>query len=152
MAAVDDKFGLSRDGKIPWRQTPEGKADMDMFRTKTQGAICIMGRGTYKSLLPRLLPGRDVVVISSKLFDERVRVFTSVKNALEKLQITDADRQVIICGGRDIYMEALQLIEDLRCHCTEISITRIPGDWECDHTIPEFVDYISPSSASRLSI
>ena len=145
MAAVDDKFGLSKDGKIPWRRTPEGKVDMATFRDKTWDTICIMGRGTYESICGSL-PGREIVVISTKI--SPARSFVSVKDALVNLQETDPDRQVVICGGRGVYLEALQFVE----FCTEISISRIPGDWECDHMMPEFESYISSKSASNLSM
>lgn len=145
IAAVDDNFGLSKDGKIPWRLTEAGKQDMKTFREKTMGSICVMGRGTYESLLPNLLSGRLCLCVSRRGVEEFS--FNSVRSALEILYITSPNTPVFICGGRDIYIEALQYMDV----CDEILITKIDGDWKCDSTILEFQPYTMDKESTSCS-
>ena len=66
IAAVDEEFGLGRDGKIPWHY-PE---DFKFFKEKTKGHVCVMGRKTFDDLLTyakgkAVLPGRQCIVVTS---------------------------------------------------------------------------------------
>ncbi len=145
IAAVDDNFGLSKDGKIPWRLSEAGKQDMQACREKTMGSSCVMGRGTYESLLPNLLPGRLCLCVSRRGVEEFS--FNSVKSALEILHITSPNTPVFICGGRGIYIEALQYMDA----CDEILITKIDGDWKCDSAILEFQPYTMDKESTSCS-
>ena len=61
IVAVDSKYGIAKDGKIPWKS----KTDMKFFREQTTGNIIIMGSTTLLSLPNALpLPNRLNIVLT----------------------------------------------------------------------------------------
>lgn len=81
-------------------------ADMKHFKTVTTGHTVIMGRRTYDSLPKGALPNRrNIVVTSNAAFSaDRVEVAHSFEDALK---MADADGEVFVIGGAQIYREAL---------------------------------------------
>jgi dihydrofolate reductase len=77
--AVDEQFGYSKDGGIPW----ENKDDLRHFQLLTKKNIIIMGRKTWESLPIRPLPDRLNIVISNSLKDdERCLIFNDLTSAI----------------------------------------------------------------------
>jgi dihydrofolate reductase len=150
--ACDEKWGIAKNNIIPWSHTPEGKADMKQFKQLTLGRVCIIGRRTFHHILSKrlpqstqrqLLPGRTVIVISNSLPSlilldgmDSITVFCSVHDAL--LYCSTQNVIPMICGGRDIYLEALKYFDSN----VKIHMTHIPGDYECDVAIPEIQSYL----------
>src|SRR5262245_38967886 len=94
-------------GKLPWHE-PE---DHIFFKHITQGQIVVMGRKTFESL-GKPLPRRETIVISRSGFSAPgVRVLKDLAS-LEKAT-EDDPRDVFICGGADIYRQALPWCSDL---------------------------------------
>jgi dihydrofolate reductase len=138
--AQDQTGGIGKNNTIPWRNTPEGKADMRYFRETTTGCIIICGRLTAESFGHKL-PNRTVIVVSSSVMPDGVVQAASLDQAL---QLADSllgpeptDKiKIWIAGGTRLYKEALS-----RADYTRLSITMIPGDYECDAKIQKNISW-----------
>lgn len=124
IAAYAENRVIGRDGCIPW-DIPEEK---HRFRDLTMGHTMIMGRRTYEEI-GRPLPGRETIVVSTtKQFDEpHCRTAASLAKAIELAGEAD----IFICGGAQLYQEALELADVLY-------LTEIHGEFEGDTFFPEF--------------
>ena len=128
IVAVDEKNGIGKDGKIPWKN-PE---DMKFFKYMTIGDgnnALIMGRKTFESL-PKKLDRRKVVVLSRD-FDSDF-VYPDLLSALKDLG-KENHENIYICGGEQLYNEAIDKYLYL---CNDIYVTKIQGDYECDTFFP----------------
>lgn len=128
IAAADEKWGIGKDGIIPWR-FPE---DFKWFKSMTARATCYMGRNTYTELAdlmhgkPELLPGRVCIVFTSKPIDDpRVVVCNDINN-YEYYSTTDEN---FFIGGTSIFEFGLKVSD-------YAYITAIPGDHGCNVTFP----------------
>lgn len=121
----DGVIGLK--GALPWVLREDLKFFKNTTTTGDTRNVCIMGRRTFESLGPQLLPGRDVYVVSrsaASVTDDRVRVFPTCREALDEARRGVSRRKTFICGGGEIYRELLPL-------CDEVVLTEIyqaPGD------------------------
>lgn len=113
---------IGKDGRIPW-DIPEEK---HRFRDLTMGHPIIMGRRTYEEI-GRPLPGRETIVVSrTKCFDAPHCVTVpSLGEALRQAAGQDA----FVCGGAQLYAEALPLADVLY-------LTEIHGDFAGDAFFP----------------
>ncbi len=128
IAATDEKWGIGKDGLIPWR-FPE---DFKWFKSMTSGSTCFMGRNTYLELAQimkgkkELLPGRKCVVISSsEIDDSRITVCKDIEKFAD---YTDSSENFFI-GGTSIFTFGLQ-------HSDFVYLTAIPGDHDCNVFFP----------------
>lgn len=142
IAAMDEKRGIGKDGKLPWPRIP---ADMKRFRDLTMRHAVIMGRRTWDSLDPkyRPLPGRYNIVMTRDLGFrysngdlkpepggiDWVMGASSLEHALNMAE--DVSRTVFVIGGGQIYQETLPLADILY-------LTRIEGDFNADTFFPEY--------------
>jgi len=114
---------IGNGNQIPWH-LPE---DFKWFKATTTGHIIVMGRKTFESI-GKPLPNRETVVLSRSNFSHPgVRTIHN----LEELTSMLADRQVFICGGAQIYGQALPL-------CSEILLTLVNRAVEGDAFFPKF--------------
>ena len=111
--------------QIPWH-LPE---DFKWFKATTTGHIIVMGRKTFESI-GKPLPNRETIVLSRSAFS-----FPGVKtvHSLEGLPAMVAHRKVFICGGAQIYEQALPL-------CSELLLTLVKREVEGDAFFPRFED------------
>src|SRR5438067_289228 len=94
--------------RIPWH-LPE---DFRWFKKMTTGHVIVMGRKTFESI-GRPLPNRTTIVLS--------RAPNAVVGArmipglpeLETLRAEFSGKEIFICGGAEIYRQALPLCSDL---------------------------------------
>ena len=109
--------------KIPWH-LPE---DFKWFKQMTTGHVIAMGRKTFESI-GKPLPNRETIVLSRLQFS-----YPGVKTvaSLEELPALAGDRQVFICGGAQIYMQALPL-------CSDLYLTLVKREVEGDTFFPPF--------------
>lgn len=108
---------IGNGSEIPWRH----RADMMHFRNATLGCALIVGRTTFDTL-PASMPGRDVVVVTSRpisadavavalpSFEEAVRI------AVEDLGV----HAIAFAGGPRIYEAAMALPWMRRAIITDI--------------------------------
>ena len=141
IVAVDQNYGLAKNGQIPWKS----KTDMKFFKQKTINNIVIMGSKTLLSL-PKGAPLKDRlnIVLTNKYLNEnssdQINDNLLYFNELEllaflqgpkkyihenKYKYLNKDYTVFIIGGKQIY--------DMFCKfCSTIWITKIKADYNCD--------------------
>ena len=124
IAAMAENRVIGRDGVIPW-DLPE---DRRRFRELTMGHPVIMGRTTFESI-GRPLPGRQNIVLTrhTGFRADGCLVVTDLRSALEACV---GSTEVFICGGGELYREALPLADKLY-------LTIIEGEVDGDIFFPE---------------
>lgn len=119
VVAVADNGVIGIQNRLPWR----APADLARFKQLTMGKPMIMGRKTFDSL-GRVLPGRPHVVITRQQhlqLPASCYVVHSLAEALAKAKtLTDASGEVMVIGGADIYVQALDLAN--RVHLTRVHL------------------------------
>ena len=111
--------------KIPWHLP----GDFKWFKQTTTGHIIVMGRKTFESI-GKPLPNRETIVLSRGDFKyPGVRTI----HALGELESLGDGRQIFICGGAEIYRQALPL-------CSDIFLTLVKREVEGDAFFPKFED------------
>jgi len=95
--------------KIPWH-LPE---DFKWFKQKTTGHVIVMGRKTFESI-GRPLPNRETIVLA-------------------RSQFSHPGVNVFICGGAQVYAQALPL-------CSDLFLTLVKREVEGDAFFPPFED------------
>jgi len=120
IAAVDRNLAIGRDNAMPWH-LPD---DFKYFKQQTMGKPVVMGRKTFESIGGRPLPGRRNYILSrqSNLQLPGVEVFHEMASLLQALQ---AEEEVMIMGGEQIYRQFLPLAH--RLYLTEVA-TEIDAD------------------------
>ena len=133
IAAMSLNRVIGSGNKIPWH-LPE---DFKWFKATTTGHIIVMGRKTFESI-GKPLPNRETIVLSRSNFS-----YPGVKTIrnLEGLPVV-TDRQVFICGGAQIYEQALPL-------CSEILLTLVNCEVEGDAFFPKFEDQFQLAETLR---
>jgi dihydrofolate reductase len=116
---------IGNGNQIPWH-LPE---DFKWFKATTTGHVIVMGRKTFESI-GKPLPQRETVVLSRSAWS-----FPGVKtiSSLDDLPAVAGDRQVFICGGAQIYAEALP-------QCSELFLTLVKREVAGDAFFPKFED------------
>src|SRR5438105_15739269 len=94
---------IGAENKIPWH-LPE---DFKWFKKMTTGHVIVMGRKTFESI-GKPLPNRTTVVVT-----RQPRSIPSVLTISDLSQLDSlpevAGREIFICGGAQIYQQALPL-------------------------------------------
>ena len=123
IAAMSRNRVIGREGAIPWHIP----ADLRRFRELTLGHTVIMGRKTFEAI-GRPLAGRRNVVVTGQ--QDYAREDTLVVHSLtEAIESSDPAGELFICGGSEIYKQALPL-------CTKIYLTIVELDVEGDTYFP----------------
>ena len=126
IAAIGKNNELGRNNKLIWH-LPN---DLKFFKEITTGHTIIMGRKTLESL-PKLLPNRHHIVLSSKEdFEESIEHYKTLKELLESLK--NREEEMFVIGGASIYKEFIDYASKL--YLTEIDAS----DKEADTYFPEF--------------
>lgn len=123
IVAVDSAFGLGKSGTIPWKSS----ADFAHFKQTTMGSAIMMGKNTWVSIGSKPLPGRRNIVVSSTLSSDNsgYDVIQPIQIQMELSKYTGKERDLYLIGGK-------HLLDEYSNWCSEIIITRIPGDYDCD--------------------
>ena len=111
IAAIGKNNELGKDNNLIWHF----KEDMKFFKETTMGHIVVMGRKTYESI-PGGLPGREIIVISTRPVDNNVEVLNDINIVVDKYKTNDVE--IFICGGASIYKQFLPYADKL--YLTEI--------------------------------
>ena len=111
--------------RIPWH-LPE---DFKWFKKMTAGQVIVMGRRTFESI-GKPLPDRTTIILSRSQFQ-----FPGVRTvaSLDAILPEDESRDVFICGGAQIYEQALPL-------CSDLYLTVVKQTVEGDTFFPRFED------------
>jgi dihydrofolate reductase len=126
IAAMSLNRVIGAGNRIPWH-LPE---DFKWFKKMTTGNVIVMGRKTYESI-GRPLPNRMTIVLSrSPLKITGVKVIADLKE-LGSLEGELAGRELFICGGAQVYEQALPL-------CSDLYLTLVKRNVEGDTFFPAF--------------
>lgn len=102
---------IGRGNAIPWH-LPE---DFKWFKRTTTGQVIVMGRKTFESI-GRPLPNRTTLVLSRSQFSHPgVQTISDLK----EIDLESEARQVFICGGAQVYAQALPYCSDLYLTCVK---------------------------------
>lgn len=124
IAAMSRNRVIGRGRMIPWH-LPE---DFKWFKQLTLGHLLVMGRRTFESI-GHALPGRETVVLTrSSWTHPGVRTAPS----LETLSLPPDDpRKIFICGGAEVYRQALPF-------CGDLYLTVVKQEVDGDTFFPPF--------------
>ena len=125
IAAMSLNRVIGAGGKIPWH-LPE---DFKWFKKMTTGNVVVMGRKTFESI-GKPLPNRETIVLSRSSFHHPgVRTISS----LAEIDLHRETREVFICGGAQVYAEALP-------RCSDVYLTLVDRTVDGDTFFPPFED------------
>jgi dihydrofolate reductase len=126
IAAMSQNRVIGRENRIPWH-LPE---DFRWFKKMTTGQIVVMGRKTFESI-GRPLPYRSTVVLSRSGFNypgvQTIRSWSELEG------LGSGHSEVFICGGAEIYAQALPL-------CSDLYLTVVKREVVGDTFFPVFED------------
>jgi dihydrofolate reductase len=125
IAAMAENRVIGCANRIPWH-LPE---DFRWFKRMTTGQVVVMGRKTFESI-GRPLPGRTTIVLSRGGF-----AHPGVRTAggLDTIDPAREAGEVYICGGAEIYAQALP-------RCSDLYLTLVRGAPVGDTWFPPFED------------
>jgi dihydrofolate reductase len=126
IAAMSLNRVIGAGNRIPWH-LPE---DFKWFKQRTMGQVLVMGRKTFESI-GRPLPGRTTIVLSRS---GQTFAGTSTISELSQLNPESqavAGRDIYICGGAEIFQQALPL-------CSDLYLTLVKRQVEGDTYFPAF--------------
>jgi dihydrofolate reductase len=124
IAAMAENRVIGRQGAIPW-DIPE---DRRRFRELTMGHTVIMGRKTFESI-GHPLPGRTTIILTRQP-GFRTDGCIVVNGLAEALAAAAGCGEAYICGGGELYREALPLAD-------RICLTIVPGNPGGDAFFPD---------------
>jgi dihydrofolate reductase len=114
--------------RIPWH-LPE---DFKWFKQMTTGHVIVMGRRTFESI-GRPLPNRATIVLTrSTVAIPGVRTVSDLSQ-IDPAEPALAGREIFICGGAQLYQQALSL-------CSDLYLTLVQRVVEGDTLFPPFED------------
>jgi dihydrofolate reductase len=128
IAAMSLNRVIGAGNKIPWH-LPD---DFKWFKKMTTGQVIVMGRKTYESI-GKPLPNRTTIVLSrSPLEIPGVSVVADL-NKLKSAEGEFIGREIFICGGAQVYEQALPM-------CSDLYLTLVKRTVEGDTFFPAFED------------
>ncbi len=138
VAAVARNGVIGRGLALPWRLP----GDLARFRALTMGHAIVMGRRTWQSL-PRALPGRQNIVVSSdaRLAATGAEVVPSLAAALAAAR---PPQPAFVIGGAVLYAAALPQADAMY-------LTEIDADYDGDVVFPGY-DRAAWREASREAV
>ena len=143
IVAVDSNWGIGYNGDL-LESIP---ADLKHFKEITSGHTIIMGRKTWDSLPKKPLPNRTNIILSREYgitFDTDTQIgYMNLKWLYRMLENIDADKEIYVIGGGQIYKELLSL-------CDRIYVTKIYKEHKNVDTYFPNLDAIGEWSATPI--
>jgi len=125
IAAMSENRVIGHGNKIPWH-LPE---DFKWFKKMTTGHVVLMGRKTFESI-GKPLPNRETIVLSRGGFAHPgVRTISNLRTIKPETE----SREIFICGGAQIYEQALPF-------CSDLYLTLVKRTVAGDAFFPPFED------------
>jgi len=128
IAAMSLNRVIGANNAIPWH-LPE---DFKWFKQMTTGQVIVMGRKTFESL-GKPLPNRTTVVLTRSREPIPGVLTVSDLSQLDPANTAVAGREIFICGGAQVYQQALPL-------CSDLYLTLVKRVVEGDTFFPAFED------------
>jgi dihydrofolate reductase len=128
IAAMSLNRVIGAENRIPWH-LPE---DFKWFKKMTTGQVIVMGRKTFESV-GKPLPNRTTIVLTrSPEPIPGVRTISDL-GQIDRADPSLAGREIYICGGAQLYQQALPL-------CSDLYLTLVQRVVEGDTLFPLFED------------
>lgn len=158
IVAVDTQWGISKKGNIPWKIMEDYNFFLDVTKRqyiKDKKNIIIMGKNTWKTLpdTSRSLKDRITIIISTSMTIEDLNsgnltgtesyLVKSFAEATALCNVIDGGK-VFICGGSQIYDEALKKLK-----IDNTYITKIYYDYGCDNFFPSHLANVDSSTSTE---
>jgi len=125
IAAMSQNRVIGNRLKIPWHLSE----DFNWFKEMTTGQIVVMGRKTFESI-GKPLPNRLTIVLTrTQRWIPGVQTVTD----LNEIDLDHTTRTVFICGGAQVYEQALPL-------CSDLYLTLVKRVVDGDTFFPRFED------------
>jgi dihydrofolate reductase len=128
IAAMSLNRVIGAGGKIPWHLAE----DLKWFKKMTTGQVIVMGRKTFESI-GKPLPDRTTIVLSRSQFSHPGVKTVSDLSQIDLSDLAVAGREVFVCGGAQVYAQALPL-------CSDLHLTLVKRVVEGDAFFPPFED------------
>lgn len=137
IVAMDEKRGIGKAGKLPWRLS----SDLKRFRELTMGHHMIVGRKTFESI-GKPLPGRQMIVVTrnASFKADGCLVAGSVQAALA-LARERGETEVFVIGGAEIYSQTLDAAD-------RVYLTQVHAEVDADTFFPEWKHDLWPEAQS----
>jgi|688.fasta_scaffold11383_11 dihydrofolate reductase len=127
--AVDEDYGLAKNGKIPWKN----REDMKFFKQKTIGNIVVMGSKTLLSFPNQAPLGNRYNIVLTNNKQEFIEKYSSYNNIgfynyeelMNYINNIETDRTIYIIGGKQVY-------DLLLPKCSKIFLSIIYDTYDCD--------------------
>jgi dihydrofolate reductase len=103
--AVNSVNGFGTGTDMPW---PKSTVDLQRFKKLTSGGTVIMGSGTWNSNMPKPLPNRRNIVLSSTLEDDRCEVYRTTTDMYSHIKM---EEKVWVIGGANLLWSLRPAIE-----------------------------------------
>lgn len=126
IAAMSLNRVIGDGNRIPWH-LPE---DFKWFKRKTIGNVIVMGRKTFESI-GRPLPDRTTVILSRSALTVAGTIRMGSLDELRSRTQEFAGKEIFICGGAQIYEQALG-------DCSDLFLTLVNRNVEGDAFFPDF--------------
>lgn len=97
--AVNSVNGFGTGEDMPW---PKSTVDLQRFKKLTSGSTVIMGSGTWNSNMPKPLPNRRNIVLSSTLNDDRCDVYRNITDMM--MNVRQDEPKWVIGGAKVLWM------------------------------------------------
>ena len=129
IVAIDEKFGIGKDGTIPWNC----KEDLKLFKNLTENSVLIMGRKTVEKL--PVLQNRKIFCLTRKPPVEQagsgnnIMYFETATQALDFYQDHYNHLKLFVAGGERIYTLFLTMFSHM---IERIHLSRIKGVYDTD--------------------
>ena len=91
----------------------KAKKDLKRFKDLTTNNIVVMGSKTYESLNFKPLPNRISIVLSRKLNDNNVHVYSEIDTMLSDMIKYYQDKTIWIIGGAEIYKQFINIVDEI---------------------------------------
>lgn len=125
IVAADEKYGIGKDGKIPWHYS----SDLKFFKEYTEGKTVVMGTKTFESIGKPLKNRNNIVLSRHKMGSVGELEYCTLNQFFNKFYTFD--KEFVVIGGEKIYKQFLEM------DVVKILImTHIPGDYNCDRFFP----------------
>jgi dihydrofolate reductase len=129
IVAVDENYGLAKNGKIPWKN----REDMKFFKQKTIGNIVVMGSKTLLSFPNQAPLGNRYNIVLTNNKQEFIEKYSSYNNIgfynyeelMNYMNNIQTDRTIYIIGGKQVY-------DLLLPKCSKIFLSIIYETYDCD--------------------
>jgi dihydrofolate reductase len=126
IAAMSLNRVIGAGNRLPWH-LPE---DFQWFKKMTTGQVIVMGRKTFESI-GKPLPNRMTVVLTRSVLTFPGTQTIGDLRALDPADPAWGGKEIYICGGAQVYEQALP-------RCSDLYLTLVKREVEGDAFFPAF--------------